>query len=85
MRKQRQPRPKSDYVYEKSLPQEPIHNRSRSEDFNELPILSIGDETLQVPLNETKQNTDQQSQLDPALSKQSNAKLHKNPHLMITI
>lgn len=77
MRKQRQPRPKSDYVYEKSLPQEPIHNRSRSEDFNELPILSIGDETLQVPLNETKQNTDQHSQLDPALSKQSNAKLHK--------
>ena len=55
-----------------------------SEDFNELPILSIGDETLKAPLNETKQNTDQQSQLDPALSKQSNAKL-KNPHLMITI
>lgn len=77
MRKQRHPRPKSDYVYEKSLPQEPVHNRSRSEDVNELPILSMGDETLQVPLNEIKQDIDQKSQLDPVLSKQTNAKLHR--------
>lgn len=61
MRKQRHPRPKSDYVYEKSLPQEPVHNRSRSEDVNELPILSMGDETLQVPLNEIKQDIDQKA------------------------